>query len=132
MNLYEELIDCLKYRNKTIEDINFIAISKEDEDCCLYEHSFDHDSDNMIKIDIDSFLEVAKNTEYDDGFGGTEIPLSLIIVGDDWWLERHEYDGSEWFEFKKRISEPKETIKIKRIKTCYAFNNYIDFIKGEE
>jgi hypothetical protein len=26
--------------------------------------------------------------------------LKIIVVGKDWWLERHEYDGSEWWEFK--------------------------------
>ena len=41
------------------------------------------------------------NVEYDDGFGGQEIDPNLMIVGDDWWLERHEYDGSEWWEFKR-------------------------------
>ena len=39
--------------------------------------------------------------EYNEGFGGNEIPLSLVVVGADWWLERHEYDGSEWWEFKR-------------------------------
>lgn len=39
---------------------------------------------------------------YDDGYGGQEIDSSLVIVGDDWWLERAEYDGAGWFEFKKQ------------------------------
>lgn len=34
--------------------------------------------------------------EYDAGYGGAEIESDLKIVGDDWWLERGEYDGSEW------------------------------------
>lgn len=38
--------------------------------------------------------------DYDDGFGGNEIEDSLVIVGDNWWMERGEYDGSEWWEFK--------------------------------
>lgn len=38
--------------------------------------------------------------EYDEGFSSNQIPLSLVVVGHDWWLERHEYDGSEWWEFK--------------------------------
>ena len=44
--------------------------------------------------------------DYDDGFGGTEIPDELIIVGKDWWMERHEYDGSEWWEFKEMPVKP--------------------------
>lgn len=29
-----------------------------------------------------------------------------MIVGDDWWMERHEYDGSEWWEFKELPKKP--------------------------
>lgn len=35
--------------------------------------------------------------EYYNGFGGEEINTNLMIVGSDWWLVRHEYDGSEWW-----------------------------------
>jgi hypothetical protein len=41
--------------------------------------------------------------------------LDLIIVGDNWWLERKEYDGSEWFEFKKKKKEPDTVVKITKI-----------------
>jgi hypothetical protein len=44
--------------------------------------------------------------EYDDGFGGNEIAGSLKVVGDNWWLERGEYDGSEWWEFKTLPTMP--------------------------
>jgi len=47
------------------------------------------------------------NFEYDNGFGRNEIDLSLKVVGHDWWLERHEYGGSEWWEFKTLPSKPK-------------------------
>jgi hypothetical protein len=49
------------------------------------------------------------NFRYDAGFGGNEIPMDLIVVGKDFWLERHEYDGSEWWEFKAMPTEPEET-----------------------
>ena len=45
-------------------------------------------------------FEAIANIEYDGGYGGQEISADLVVVGDDWWLERHEYDGSEWWEFK--------------------------------
>lgn len=44
--------------------------------------------------------------EYDAGYGGEEINTNLKVVGGDWWLERHEYDGSEWWEFKRLPSQP--------------------------
>ena len=40
------------------------------------------------------------NFEYDDGWGSAEIALELVVGGDDWWLERYEYDGSECWQFK--------------------------------
>lgn len=43
---------------------------------------------------------------------GVEIDMGLIVVGKDFWLERHEYDGSEWWEFKSIPMEPEETIEF--------------------
>jgi hypothetical protein len=48
------------------------------------------------------------NREYDNGFGGQEVSGGLITVGEDWWLERGEYDGSEWWEFKTLPKKPQE------------------------
>lgn len=39
--------------------------------------------------------------KYDGGYGVNEVSLNLVVVGQDWWLERHEYDGSEWWELKE-------------------------------
>lgn len=38
--------------------------------------------------------------EYNSGYGSAEVDLSLKVVGDDWWLERYEYDGAECWNFK--------------------------------
>lgn len=48
---------------------------------------------------------------YDSGYGGQEIATDLVVVGEDWWLERGEYDGSEWWEFK---TTPKRQPDAKR------------------
>lgn len=55
---------------------------------------------------------------YDDGYGSPEINENLKIVGDNWWLERHEYDGSEWWEYKERPefdSKREGKIKIREV-----------------
>jgi hypothetical protein len=44
--------------------------------------------------------------DYDNGYGGTQIPDELIVVGVDWWMERQEYDGGEWWEFKQMPTKP--------------------------
>ena len=46
------------------------------------------------------------DVEYDDGFGGQTVAKDLLVVGDGWWLERNEYDGSEWWEFRRPPQKP--------------------------
>ena len=36
----------------------------------------------------------------------------LVVVGDNWWIERRDYDGSEWWEYKEK---PKQISKIKEV-----------------
>lgn len=50
--------------------------------------------------------------KYDSGFGGEQINTKLLVVGKNWWLERHEYDGSEWWEFKTLPKKPKSNTDI--------------------
>lgn len=54
---------------------------------------------NQYKTSWSDFAKLADEF-YDNGFGGTEVDENLIILGRDFWLERHEYDGSEWWEYK--------------------------------
>ena len=48
--------------------------------------------------------------EYDNGYGSQEL-FGEIIFKDGSWLERGEYDGSEWWSYKKASS--KKSIKSK-------------------
>ena len=56
--------------------------------------------DGRLAISWDEFALIAKDINYDSGFGGHEIQLDLVVVGSNWWLERREYDGSESWSFK--------------------------------
>ena len=67
-----------------------------------------------VQIPIDHFRDIA-DSYYDAGHGYPEIPMDLMVVGPDWWLERHEYDGAEWWEFKQYPVEPSREIKPKKI-----------------
>lgn len=51
-------------------------------------------------IDKELFKMMAMATNYDSGYGAVEIRRDLIILGDGWWLERWEYDGSEGWSFR--------------------------------
>lgn len=98
MNLYKETINVLKANLKTKEDVLFINIKKQH-----YEKENEY-----ITLTPNQFFEIAKQIEYDNGFGGVEIEENLQIIGKDFWLERHEYDGSEWWEFKEQPQQFKE------------------------
>ncbi len=63
------------------------------------------------------FERIAKLTDYDGGFGGQEIAKDLLVVGEDFWLERHEYDGSEWWEYKSMPKRPKVETRPVRFKS---------------
>lgn len=57
----------------------------------------------------DEFKKIS-NVEYCAGFGAQEVAQDLIIVGADFWLARHEYDGSERWEFMSRIAPKKPSL----------------------
>jgi len=48
------------------------------------------------KNEYDIFLE-SLNHEYDDGFGGQNL-YGVIFCEDAVWMQRGEYDGSEWWD----------------------------------
>lgn len=97
-NLLKETLESLELNGKTEEDVRFVSGKlRYGEPSAWF-----------------SWNEFAENSDfdYDDGFGGAEINQSLKIVGDGWWLERGEYDGSEWWEFKTLPTKPERQITI--------------------
>lgn len=86
-NLKKETLELLELNNKTPEDVLWCG------------------SEDFGWFTFADFMEIAPDS-YDSGFGGQEVAKDLLIVGDNWWLERHEYDGSEWWEFKTIPTKP--------------------------
>jgi len=58
-----------------------------------------------ITTDLAQFLDF----EYNNGFGDQVVAKDLNLVGEGFWLERHEYDGSERWEYKTIPKTPSET-----------------------
>lgn len=85
MNLLAETVHVLATHNLTGADVLWVG-----------------SCDGQYAESWEEFATAATVIEYDDGFGGQEIHAALVVVGDDWWLERGEYDGSEWWAFKRR------------------------------
>lgn len=93
MNLFQETVAELENNGKTLDDVEFVI-------------------GNGHEITLDNFVEIAKTFEYDEYFGHEYVPHDLKIVGCDWWLERCEYDGSEWWAFRRKPDRPTATKRI--------------------
>ena len=80
MNMYEEIVSKLDRCGYSVSDI--AAITCDDGD-----------------VNINTFLELAKDEDYDEGYGGAQVASDLVILlKDGHWFERREYDGAEWWQ----------------------------------
>lgn len=59
---------------------------------------------NRTREDELEFLEGLASINYDNGYGGQEL-FGTIVYKDGTWLERGEYDGSEWWECRQLPTE---------------------------
>jgi len=81
-NLLQEVLGVFRANDKAPADVRWIG-----------------SANGALAISWDAFERIA-DREYDRGFGHCEVAPDLVIVGDDWWMERKEYAGREWWEFK--------------------------------
>lgn len=88
MNLLEETIKALEDNGKSTVDVEWIGC-------------------NEFKISLADFMRLA-NVEYDEGFGLQNVAKDLVLVGEDFYLERLCYDGSEKWVMKMIPKEPSE------------------------
>lgn len=87
INLLQETTAVLKEHHKTWDDVVWVGTPD-------------------FSIPLGEFLEMIADIEYDNRYGCTEINERLQIVGDNWWLERYVYDGSEKWVFKTMPKKP--------------------------
>ncbi len=84
-NLLEETLERMKLRGKLPHDVRWVGLAQ---------------GEFSPVGSWDDFAKLAAVVDYDSGFGGQVVARDLVVVGDGWWLERGEYDGSEWWSFK--------------------------------
>lgn len=109
MNLKRETLKILQEHGHTAEDILWVGCKK-------------------FAIPVSLFWKLA-DQEYDSGYGGQEVATDLVVVGDRFWLERHEYDGSEWWENKEYPCMPR---KVKYVKTIMCRDGQLSWSSLEE
>ena len=99
-NLYEETIEVMTENNLEWDDIEWVG-------------------GNNFQITLDNFREIAKKTEYNNGFGDAEVAGDLVIMAKSWIMYREEYDGAEcWKIIKLKPSRPTN------VETIYCLSQY--------
>ena len=82
MNFLEETKEAIKDSGHNFEDVMFIG-----------------SSNGEYRMSWEKFVTKA-NFNYDDGYGAAAIATDLIIYFKDCtYIERGEYDGSEWWSY---------------------------------
>ena len=89
-NLLKETLELLESNNKKETDVKWVGTSTH-------------------KTTWEDFKKNA-DVDYDSGYGSSKVAQDLLVVGENWWLERGEYDGSEWWEHNKLPEIPKELL----------------------
>ncbi len=93
INLLQETIKTLNEHGKTPQDVLWVGGN------AIAEIIYDEGENVYCRTTWDGFVKEA-NKSYGNGCGGAEVHKDLIIVGADWWLKRHKYDGAEYWEYK--------------------------------
>lgn len=102
-NLLKETIDVLHDHGHTPADVLWVGQSLD-----VHPRKYYTGIPEPFWFSWAEFAALAAVTDYNNGFGGAEIASDLVVVGDGWWLERHEYDGSEWWEHKQLPPKPRD------------------------
>lgn len=94
MNLLDETKKILNAYGKSISDIEWFGNSSIEYIC-----------------DLEKLIDL----EYNSSYVFVEIPEDFILVGADFWIERHERDGSEWWEYKTMPKKPDKAKVVSKL-----------------
>lgn len=110
-NLLKETTDLLASHGKTGTDVRWVGLTEAPWMPMINAKS-GKVPDPLPVGSWEDFVRFA-DFDYDSGYGGNEVEGHLVVVGDGWWLERGEYDGSEWWEFKTLPQMPSDHIPLR-------------------
>lgn len=90
-----------------------LAAGHREEDVAFVEF----DTDGPVAA-WEEFAKAARGLIYDNGYGSQEVLPSLRIAFEDGtWLERREYDGSEWWEHAVPPAKGRPFGEVQKLKT---------------
>lgn len=110
INLLKETKEILAENGKKLSDIKWVG---------------GYTREGFCEWDVKKFLKVANNS-YDNGYGSPEVSMVLTVVGEDWYLERREYDGAEWWEFCTFPKRPEKKADFNK------YDIFLDYDPDEE
>lgn len=113
INLLKETKEMLNKNNKLEKDVLWVGNEES-------------------SISWQEFVKIS-DIEYDNGLGSQNVASDLLVVGKEWWLERHEYDGSEWWEYKELPKKPvTNKFIINRVMIGDGWNSSLEECNTEE
>lgn len=92
INMVNELNEAIENSGHTNDDIDWCAVGLLDNGEYGGEERPKVQTYTHVVLEYDSVV-------YDDGYGSQRL-FGVVVFKDGTWLERGEYDGSEWWEFK--------------------------------
>ncbi len=112
IDIRKEIIDELKSKGLNLTDIKCLTINidrsysyntnlyKDDGSDVVGNSKFKYTIPiNSTQEEIDEVYNTMSLTPYDNSYGTQEL-FGTVWMNNGDWLERHEYDGSEWWEYK--------------------------------
>nr|DAQ17064.1 MAG TPA: hypothetical protein [Caudoviricetes sp.] len=112
MNLLNETLDCLKV----------LGIDEKDA-YGVY--------DGKTLLNWNDFKKLAKDINYDNGYGCQKISQSLLVYTGKAILYRHEYDGAEGWKYVP-ILDKEDLLNPKRLSESKILFKDVKFVIGED
>lgn len=112
MNLLNETLDCLKV----------LGIDEKD----VYGAY-----DGKTLLNWNDFKKLAKDINYDNGYGCQEINQSLLVYTKKAILYRYEYDGAEGWKYVP-ILDKEDLLNPKRLSESKILFKDVKFVIGED
>jgi hypothetical protein len=112
MNLLNETLDCLKV----------LGIDEKDAYGAY---------DGKTLLSWNDFKKLAKDINYDNGYGCQKISQSLLVYTEKAILYRHEYDGAEGWKYVP-ILDKEDLLNPKRLSESKILFKDVKFVIGED
>lgn len=112
MNLFEETCDAFEQYDIEWEEVIWIG-------------------GNDFEIPLRDFIRLAKETDYDEGYGRQWIASDLTIITLNGRFVREEYDGSEWWQFIPSVVPYHKYSNVTSLKSRTGWQTLAEIYKEE-